>query len=410
MPSIVAACVRLPNVWPSVSMIRSRSTSSIRRPTCDAMPERPVGAAMAGGPELDSPRSDLAAVRQQHRPMDRVLQLAHIAAPSVRRKPQAEPPRILADTAAHSRRHSGERSDRRAPQHRLAARAGAEYAATRRLTGNTDPRGTHRAAPRLQDRDWWWRGCAHSLEPARCRPIDRFRFSCNARSSFACRWMSISLISSSSSVPPSAASNLPIRRATAPENAPFSWPNSSDSSRFSGIAAQFSATNGTARRGANGDGCGAPRTSLPVPDFAGDQHRGFRSGHLFSAPHRGLHRRIAHHQRMRFAGSGFQDSGDQVWVGRQRQEFARAITDRLRRRLGIVAGTAGDNRHSHDVQPPAHAPTLRCLRAISHSTRSTRASARKRVSAVSVSSAWSSWRRAQWQCARPARVLPPANQ
>ena len=69
-----------------------------------------------------------------------------------------------------------------------------------------------------------------------------------ARSSLACRRTSISLISSSSSVPPSASSNLPMRRATAPVKAPFSWPNSSDSSRFSGIAAQLTAMNGLSAR------------------------------------------------------------------------------------------------------------------------------------------------------------------
>ena len=46
--------------------------------------------------------------------------------------------------------------------------------------------------------------------------------SCRARSSLACSRPSISEISSSSSVPPSASSNLPIRRATAPVKAPFS--------------------------------------------------------------------------------------------------------------------------------------------------------------------------------------------
>ena len=85
------------------------------------------------------------------------------------------------------------------------------------------------------------------------------------RSSLACRRTSISLISSSSSVPPSAASNLPARRATAPLNAPRSCPNSSDSSRFSGMAAQFSATNGPAARRERRWMCRAS-TSLPVPD------------------------------------------------------------------------------------------------------------------------------------------------
>src|SRR5258706_123885 len=65
-----------------------------------------------------------------------------------------------------------------------------------------------------------------------------------ARSNFACRRASISEISSKSSVPPFASSNLPTRRAMAPVNAPFSWPKSSDSSRFSGIAAQLTEMNG----------------------------------------------------------------------------------------------------------------------------------------------------------------------
>ena len=65
-----------------------------------------------------------------------------------------------------------------------------------------------------------------------------------ARSSFACSRTSISEISSSSSVPPLASSNLPMRRPSAPVKAPFSWPNSSDSRRFSGIAAQLTVMNG----------------------------------------------------------------------------------------------------------------------------------------------------------------------
>ncbi len=69
-----------------------------------------------------------------------------------------------------------------------------------------------------------------------------------ARSSLACRRGSISEISSSSSVPPVASSNLPMRRAIAPVKAPFSWPNSSDSSRLSGIAAQLTEMNGARAR------------------------------------------------------------------------------------------------------------------------------------------------------------------
>ena len=46
-----------------------------------------------------------------------------------------------------------------------------------------------------------------------------------------------------------AISNLPRVRALAPVNAPFSWPNSSDSIRLAGIAAQLSARKGKSRRG-----------------------------------------------------------------------------------------------------------------------------------------------------------------
>ena len=43
-------------------------------------------------------------------------------------------------------------------------------------------------------------------------------------------------------MPPSACSKRPMRWRSAPVKAPFSWPNSSDSSRFSCSAAQFTLT------------------------------------------------------------------------------------------------------------------------------------------------------------------------
>ena len=74
----------------------------------------------------------------------------------------------------------------------------------------------------------------------------------------------MSPISSRKIVPPFAASNMPTRRASAPVNAPFSWPKSSLSSSSFGIAAQFTATNGFARRALRW--CSACATSsLPVP-------------------------------------------------------------------------------------------------------------------------------------------------
>ncbi len=71
--------------------------------------------------------------------------------------------------------------------------------------------------------------------------------------------------SSRNSVPPLATSNLPLRRAVAPVNEPFSWPNSSDSRSVSVRAAQETATNGPSARRLSAWMARAS-TSLPVPD------------------------------------------------------------------------------------------------------------------------------------------------
>ena len=55
-------------------------------------------------------------------------------------------------------------------------------------------------------------------------------------------------ISSRNSVPPSAASNRPFRRPSAPVKAPFSWPNSSDSIRVGESVEQLRVTNGPCHR------------------------------------------------------------------------------------------------------------------------------------------------------------------
>ena len=65
-------------------------------------------------------------------------------------------------------------------------------------------------------------------------------------------------------MPPSASWNRPGLSAIAPVNAPFSWPNSSDSISASGIAPQLTATNGFFARAPSV--CSARATSsLPVP-------------------------------------------------------------------------------------------------------------------------------------------------
>src|SRR5437667_242165 len=83
-------------------------------------------------------------------------------------------------------------------------------------------------------------------------PTRSTSFSWLARSSFA--WVSsgMSPTSSRKSVPPSAASNFPSRRAIAPVNAPRSWPKSSLSTSSWLRAAQFILTSGLARRGLRG--------------------------------------------------------------------------------------------------------------------------------------------------------------
>ena len=89
----------------------------------------------------------------------------------------------------------------------------------------------------------------HACQAGRCfhfrllLPNLSISFSCRTRRSFAHSPASISPISSRNRVPPLASSIFPIRRPAEPENAPFSEPNSSASSRFSGMAAQLTGTN-----------------------------------------------------------------------------------------------------------------------------------------------------------------------
>ena len=79
--------------------------------------------------------------------------------------------------------------------------------------------------------------------------------------------------------------------------------------------------------------------------FTRDQHRGVGGRDLFGAVHGFLHGRVAHDHRVGFAGGRFQDGGDQVRIGRQRQELARALANGAGSRLCVVAGAAGDHRH-----------------------------------------------------------------
>jgi len=65
-------------------------------------------------------------------------------------------------------------------------------------------------------------------------------------------------------VPPSARANLPFLLVAAPVNAPRTWPNSSDSSSVSGMAAQFTLMRGMFRWALR-SWMARASSSLPVP-------------------------------------------------------------------------------------------------------------------------------------------------
>ena len=109
-------------------------------------------------------------------------------------------------------------------------------------------------------------------------PTGRITFSCSTRSSFTCRRGGMSPISSSISVPPSAAWNRPRCARVAPVNEPFSWPKSSDSSRFSAIALQLMATNGLLLARARAMDR-ARQQLLARAALAGDEHARIGAGH-----------------------------------------------------------------------------------------------------------------------------------
>ena len=133
----------------------------------------------------------------------------------------------------------------------------------------------------------------------------------------------ISAISSRKIVPSCASSKQPGRRSSAPVKAPFSWPKISLSSSVSGMAAQFTATNGPGR--ARTSSCRVSRDQLLArAALAGDQHRrGRRGRHLDQAIDR-LHGRAGSHQ--------LPDAPDLLDPLAQQRDFAHGLRplDRLR--------------------------------------------------------------------------------
>ena len=185
---------------------------------------------------------DVRALGQQHRALDRVLELADVARPVVAHQQLLrvglEPVDLLLQLA-------GEPADeerRPAARCRPCARAAAASRSRRRSAGSRGPRGTGPSAT-IAGRSRLVAAMSRtSTRSVRVPPRRSNSCSCSTRRILACVLGLMSPISSRNSVPPSACSKRPMRCLSAPVNAPFSWPKSSDSSRFSCSAAQFTLT------------------------------------------------------------------------------------------------------------------------------------------------------------------------
>ncbi len=199
---------------------------------------------------------------QRDAALDEVAQLAHVARPAARREAREEVGRELggarrrrargrsvARAAGMSSRRvrsgrQGERHDREAVVEVLAEGAVVDAAGEGAVGRGDDAH---------VDRHGWSR-CPRAAPCA-----TRWR----AGASAAAR-RGISPISSRKSVPPWASSKTPLRSEIAPVKAPRTCPNSSLSTRFSGMAPQSTATKGPSARGEAACSERA-RTSLPVP-------------------------------------------------------------------------------------------------------------------------------------------------
>ena len=202
---------------------------------------------------LDVGAADGRAVGEHHQPLDEVLQLRgrcpamarawrrSTASASMEQRPACRwpPPNAEQECAARARATSSGRAAQRRHHDGHDVEAVVEVLAERR-----------RARPSRRGPGASRRRSARRPSRSACRRAARTSRSCRRRSSFTCIGRGMSPISSRKSVPPSASSMRPGLRQAAPVKAPFSWPNSSLSSSASGSAAQWTATNGPARRGA----------------------------------------------------------------------------------------------------------------------------------------------------------------
>ena len=206
-------------------------------------------------------------------------------------------------------------------------------------------------------------------------------------------------------MPPSASSNLPMRRATAPVKAPFSWPNSSDSSRFSGIAAQLTATNGPCGAAAVAVD-GARHQLLAGAALAGDQHAGLGGGNWRGACQHARPSRVAQTSSCRSSPAAARMAAiSSASGGSGRNSLAPARIARDRRARRRQSHAAGDDRAGRCARAASArdqpADVVARRRAAAGRRRARRAAARARPPA---SPRGAPRRRAPRRCAPPRPI------
>ena len=200
----------------------------------------------------------------QHRAVHHRRHLADVARPAIRGE--------HADVVVGHRHRLEGRTDpprvRRSTRRRRGCRSGDRAAAGSRSERPTgDSRGL-RETPAPRPCAGRSRCVAATMRTFTCTgrspPTRTTSPSCTTRSSRTWAAGGSSPTSSRNSVPPSACSNQPFRRLTAPVNAPCSWPNSSESISSGEIAPQFTRRNGPLRN-AEWSWMARAMISLPVP-------------------------------------------------------------------------------------------------------------------------------------------------
>ena len=233
---------------------------------CSFREGRPAAAGDGGAQQRDLGGLDHGPVRQHDRPLDGVLQLAHVAGPVVAlqrapaRRPRRPPPRRPVRGAVLAQEVLDQERDVLAPVAQGRDLDGDDAQAVVEVLLERALR-----RPSAAGRGWWRRSPARPPSACARRPAARTPAPGARAAAWPARRALRVPISSRKMVPPSARANLPFLLEVAPVKAPRTWPNSSDSSRVSGMAAQLTLMSGMSALGAAVvDGRGPP-APCPCP-------------------------------------------------------------------------------------------------------------------------------------------------